>query len=124
MTARAHRQRGRDDYLSLMDIIGAASAIEGIIDCGTEHPLVVESLVIAERVLRRTARMDAPDPESARDAPAGASAAPEADLVDALRLLDRLLDNPALVDPKMREPIAIVAALVERAFNSRGRKRP
>jgi hypothetical protein len=81
MTAPSNRPAGRDEYPSRYDIIDAASGIEGIIDLGDEHPLIVESLTVALRVLRRAARMDAPDPESARDVPAGASAAPEADLV-------------------------------------------
>jgi hypothetical protein len=105
--AATYRPSGRDaqKFPDRHDIIGAASAIEGIIDSGTEHPLVVESLVIAVRVLRRAARMDAPDAKSARNAPEGASAAPEADLAIALRLLDRLLDKPPEDDHPLDDPI-------------------
>jgi len=117
MTPRSRRQPGRDEYPSRYDIIGAAAGIEGIIDFGDEHPLVAESLVVALHVLRRAARLDPPTAEVAVGGPIAAETpSPQADLAIALRLLDRLLDNPELVNPKIREPMATAAALMERAL--------
>src|SRR5215472_9182362 len=115
--------QNRDDYPSRHDIIDAAAGIEGIIDFGDEHPLVVESLVVALNVLRRAVRLDPPTAEAPVGGPtATETPSPQADLAIALRLLDRLLDNPELVDPKIREPVATVAALMERALGP-GRRR-
>jgi hypothetical protein len=117
MSARTRQQSGRDDYPSLMDIIDAAGGIQGLIDWGGEHPLVMESLVIAVRVLRRAARLDPPGAKVAARGPT----APETswdmrDLAIAMRLLYQLLDNPELADAKIQEPMAIAAALIERAM--------
>jgi len=117
MTARARRQPGRDKYPSRHDIIDAAAGIEGIIDWGDEHPLIVEHLVIALHVLRRAARLDPPTAHVAVGGPIAAETpSPQADLAIALCLLDRLLDMPELVNAKIREPMATAAALMERAL--------
>jgi hypothetical protein len=61
--------------------------------------------------------LDPPTAEVAVGAPtATKTPSPQADLAIALRLLDRLLDNPGLVDAKIREPMATAAALMERAL--------
>jgi hypothetical protein len=124
MTARARRQPGRDEYPSRYDMIDAAAGIEGIIDFGHEHPLIAESLVVALQVLRRAARLDPPTAEiAARGPTATETPSPQTDLAIALRFLDRLLDNPELVDAKIREPMATAAALIERALGPGGRGR-
>jgi hypothetical protein len=114
--------RGTDQFSDRMDIIGAASAIEGIIDHGTEPPMIVESLLFAVKVLRRVSRLDPPEEKLAARGPTATETPPaQQDIADALRLLDRLLDNP-LVDPKMRETVAIAAAHVDRALSNMNRK--
>jgi hypothetical protein len=125
MTAPKRRPdgRGTDQFPDRMDIIGAASAIEGIIDHGTEPPMIVESLLIAVKVLRRVSRLDPPEEKlAARGPTATETPSAQQDIADALRLLDRLLDNPELVEAKIREPMAISAALVERALSNMNRK--
>jgi hypothetical protein len=109
--------QNRDEYPGRYDIIGAEAGIQGIIDLGHEHPLIVESLVIARRVLRRAARLDPPTSEVAAGEPiATETPSPEEYLLGALHLLDGLLDNPKLVDAKIREPMAIAAAQIELAL--------
>jgi hypothetical protein len=116
MTAQSRRQPGRDEYPSRYDIIGAASGIQGLIDWGDEHPLIVEHLLVALRVLRRVSRLDPPGEKATARGPTALEApSDQQDLAIARRLLDRLLDNPELADAKIREPVAIAAALIERA---------
>jgi hypothetical protein len=127
MTARKRRPdgRGTDQFPGRMEIIDSAAAIEGILDSGSEYPWICESLATALRVLRCAARLDPPGAEvSAHRPTTAAMPSAQSDLGIALRLLDRLLDNPALIDRKMREPVATSAALVERALSNMNRKMP